>query len=187
MAFDLKSISSTQSARALFALTYGTSGVGKTTFAADMPNSVFIQTEDGAGSLTLQAFPLAKSYDDVMAAITALCEKHEYKTVVIDSLDHLEPLIWKKVCEDNNVKSIEQLTYGKGYTMALDLWRDLLSGLRHLRDNQGMNVMLIAHTRYASTPIQSSSRSIGTRSSFTPRPARWCRSLAIWCCLPNTR
>jgi hypothetical protein len=145
MAFDLKSISSTQSARALFALTYGTSGVGKTTFAADMPNSVFIQTEDGAGSLTLQAFPLAKSYDDVMAAITALCEKHEYKTVVIDSLDHLEPLIWKKVCEDNNVKSIEQLTYGKGYTMALDLWRDLLSGLRHLRDNQGMNVMLIAH------------------------------------------
>ena len=80
-----------------------------------------------------------------MAAITALCEKHDYKTVVIDSLDHLEPLIWKKVCEDNNVKSIEQLTYGKGYTMALDLWRDLLSGLRHLRDNQGMNVMLIAH------------------------------------------
>ena len=145
MAFDLKSIASTQSARALFALTYGTSGVGKTTFAADMPNPVFIQTEDGAGSLTLQAFPLAKSYDDVMAAITALCEKHDYKTVVIDSLDHLEPLIWKKVCEDNNVASIEQLTYGKGYTMALDLWRELLSGLRHLRDNQGMNVMLIAH------------------------------------------
>ena len=145
MAFDLKSIASTQSARALFALTYGTSGVGKTTFAADMPNPVFIQTEDGAGSLTLQAFPLAKSYDDVMSAITALCEKHDYKTVVIDSLDHLEPLIWKKVCEDNSVKSIEQLTYGKGYVMALDLWRDLLSGLRHLRDSVGMNVMLIAH------------------------------------------
>ena len=145
MAFDLKSISSTQSARALFALTYGTSGVGKTTFAADMPNPVFIQTEDGAGSLTLQAFPLAKSYDDVMSAITALCEKHDYKTVVIDSLDHLEPLIWKKVCQDNNVASIEQLTYGKGYTMALDLWRDLLSGLRHLRDSQGMNVLLISH------------------------------------------
>ena len=145
MAFDLKSISSTQSARALFALTYGTSGVGKTTFAADMPNPVFIQTEDGAGSLTLQAFPLAKSYDDVMSGITALCEKHDYKTVVIDSLDHLEPLIWKKVCQDNNVKSIEQLTYGKGYTMALDLWRELLSGLRHLRDSQGMNVLLISH------------------------------------------
>lgn len=145
MAFDLKSIASTQSARALFALTYGTSGVGKTTFAADMPNPVFIQTEDGAGSLTLQAFPIAKSYDDVMSAITALCEKHDYKSVVIDSLDHLEPLIWKKVCEDNNVASIEQLTYGKGYTMALDLWRELLSGLRHLRDSQGMNVLLISH------------------------------------------
>ena len=44
MAFDLKSISSTQSARALFALTYGTSGVVKTTFAADMTKREFIQT-----------------------------------------------------------------------------------------------------------------------------------------------
>ncbi len=132
MSFDLKSISSTQRQRALFALTYGTSGVGKTTFAANMPSPVFIQTEDGAGNLTLQAFPIAKSYDDVMSAITALCEKHEYQTVVIDSLDHLEPLIWKKVCEDNNVKSIEQLTYGKGYTMALDLITELNHHRHHL-------------------------------------------------------
>ena len=41
MAFDLKSVSPTRSERALFGLVFGTSGVGKTTFAADAPNAVF--------------------------------------------------------------------------------------------------------------------------------------------------
>ena len=106
---------------------------------------MFIQTEDGAGSLALNAFPIAQSYDEVLEAISSLYGDHKFKTLVLDSLDHLEPLIWKKVCADNNVKTIEQLTYGKGYTLALDLWRELLQAMRGLREKKKMHIILIAH------------------------------------------
>ena len=53
--------------------------------------------------------PLAESYIDVMKALDALVnESHDFKTVVIDSLDWLETLIWKQVCSDNKVPSIEK-------------------------------------------------------------------------------
>jgi hypothetical protein len=145
MAFDLSAISKTKNDRPVFAILYGTSGVGKTTVASQADKVVFLPTEDGAGSLTLDAFPVAQNYEDVLQAIGALYGDHKFKTLALDSLDHLEPLIWKKVCADNNVKSIEQLTYGKGYVMALDLWRELLMALRGLRDQRKMSVLLIAH------------------------------------------
>ena len=145
MAFDLSAISKTKMAREVFAILYGTSGVGKTTVASQADAPVFIQTEDGAGSLTLDAFPIAQSYDAVLEAISSLYGDHKFKTLVLDSLDHLEPLIWKKVCADNNVKTIEQLTFGKGYTLALDLWRELLQAMRGLREKKKMHIILIAH------------------------------------------
>ena len=44
---------------------------------------------------------MAESFEQVMASITALyTELHDYATVVIDSLDWLEQLIWKQVVRD---------------------------------------------------------------------------------------
>lgn len=43
-------------------------------------------------------FPLAESFEDVMEAIMALySDTHDYQTVVVDSADWLEQLIWKEV------------------------------------------------------------------------------------------
>ena len=89
---------------------YGESGLGKTTFATSAPNPIVIQTEDGLGQIDVSCFPLAESYIDVMKALDALVnESHDFKTVVIDSLDWLETLIWKQVCTDNKVSSIEKI------------------------------------------------------------------------------
>ena len=94
---------------------YGDAGTGKTTFGACAPAPVFIQTEDGLGNLDATAFPLATSFDDVMGALQSLyTEQHEFKTLVVDSLDWLEPLVWQKVCQQHSVPSIEALSYGKG-------------------------------------------------------------------------
>lgn len=125
----------------------GEPGIGKTTFAACSPNPIIIQTEDGLGNLDVPAFPLATSFEDVMGAISTLyTEPHEYKTVVIDSLDWLENLIWKHVSEQNNVSSIEKLSYGKGYVEALISWREFFSGINALRDVKGMTAIMTAHS-----------------------------------------
>ena len=125
---------------------HGTPGIGKTTFAAGAPSPIFIQTEDGLGNLAPDAFPLARTFDDVIGAFGALfAEEHDYHTVVIDSLSALETLIWNKVAKDGDKASIEDFGYGKGFTIALDHWHTFLDGINALRD-KGIMPVMIAHT-----------------------------------------
>lgn len=128
-------------------LVYGVAGVGKTTFAVGSEKPVVIWCEDGAGELDVPGFPLAKNFDDVMEALGALyTEDHDFKTLVVDSVDWLEPLIWAHVCRQNGWPSIETPGYGKGYVAALDAWRQYIEGLNALRDEKGMTIVQIAHS-----------------------------------------
>lgn len=148
MAISLASIKKTTALSAPRVLLMGTAGVGKTTFASQAPAPIFLFTEDGAGALEVDAFPLITSFGEIMEAITTLySEQHEFSTVVVDSVDHLEPLIWKQVCVDHQVDSIEQLSYGKGYILALDYWRQFLDGINALRNDKGMAIILIGHVQ----------------------------------------
>lgn len=127
---------------------YGTHGVGKSSFAACAPKPIFIQTEDGLGEIDCDKFPLATTFDQTLQGLSELyTDQHEYRTVVVDSLDWLERLIWAEVCKKRNVESIEDIGYAKGYVFALTQWREFLEGLTALRNDRGMSVVLIAHAR----------------------------------------
>ena len=129
---------------------YGTEGIGKSTFAAQAPRAVFVPTEDGLNEIACDSLPLARSVGDVTAALSELgSEAHEYQTVVVDSLDWLERLIWDEVCREYGVKSIEKADggYAKGYSHALVHWRQVVTQLDALRERLGMAVILIAHCR----------------------------------------
>jgi AAA domain len=130
-------------------LLHGVPGVGKTTFAASAPGAVFLGREDGGGLLDLARFPRPETWSEVLAAVRTLAaEKHDFKTLVIDTLDSLEPLCWRAVCErDGKATQIEEVGggYAKGYNVAVDEWRVLIAALERLRD-VGMHVVLLAHT-----------------------------------------
>jgi len=127
---------------------YGTHGIGKSTFGSMTPKPIFIQTEDGLGEIDCEKFPLAETFDQAISALSELySEKHPYRTVVVDSLDWLERLIWADVCQKRMIESIEDIGYAKGYTFALTQWREFLEGLTALRNERGMMVLLIAHTK----------------------------------------
>ena len=144
---SLSSIITGASTAAPRVLLYGPAGVGKSTFGASAPAPIFIQTEDGADVVGAARFPIAASYEDVETAIGALAnEQHQYETVVIDSLDWLEPLIWQRVCAAHKIASIEDLGYGKGYVHAIDIWRSFLDGLNHLRKHKNMAGVMLAHS-----------------------------------------
>ena len=135
---------------------YSPEGVGKSTFAANSPSPIFIGTEDGALQLDVARFPRPQTWGDIMDAVRTLeTESHEYKTLVIDTLDWAEPLAWAKVISDapndkggNKPTSIEEVGggYGKGYTAALDLWRQLLAALERMQVAKQMHVILLAHS-----------------------------------------
>jgi len=131
-------------------MVYGTEGIGKSTFASQAPKPIFIQTEDGLNEIVCEKFPLATSMEDVLTAIAELIsEQHDYKTVVIDSLDWLERFIWDRVCRDFGVANIEKADggYQRGYTHALTYWRQVVDGLNKLRLEKGMVVLLTAHAK----------------------------------------
>lgn len=146
MALSLKDLRTTTMLKPPFMAVYGGPGVGKTTFTAGAPKPVFLMTEEGLGLLDVPHFPLIRSYDEFMEAIGALySEDHDYETVVVDSIDRLEPLIWTETCRRNNWADIEQPGFGKGYVATLAVWNDVLDGLKALRDDKSMAVLLIGH------------------------------------------
>ncbi len=147
MAISLASLLSTTTLTPPRILVHGVAGIGKTTFASQADAPVVLMTEDGLGKLQVPHFPLAKSYADVIQAIDALStEAHEFRTLVVDSVDWLEPLIWAEACRLNKWGSIEEPGYGKGYAAALDIWRAYIDRLNALRDERGMAIIQIAHT-----------------------------------------
>lgn len=123
---------------------YGGHGIGKSTLASRFPAPIFISTEDGIDSLDVTSFPKAEKIDDVVGSIkTLLKEEHEFKTVVVDSVDWLiEPLITASV---NTQYDEKQQAYGKGQMYMAEEFREILQGLDALRMRRGMNVVLIAH------------------------------------------
>lgn len=129
-------------------LLYGPDGIGKTSFGADAPNPIFLGAEDGTANLDVARFPAPTCYGDILDSIKELIEeKHEYKSLVIDSLDWLEPLVWNQVCKDGQKKKIEDFGYGKGYANALEEWRKMISLLDTLRATRKTNIILIAHSQ----------------------------------------
>ncbi len=123
---------------------YGGHGIGKSTLASQFPNPIFISTEDGLDSLDVTSFPRAAHVNEVVESIkTLIKEDHDFKTIVIDSVDWLvEPLITGNVESSHEAKD---LAYGKSQMFVAEEFREILQGLDVLRLKRNMNVVLIAH------------------------------------------
>jgi len=127
---------------------YGVEGIGKSSFGASAPNPIILQTEDGLDHIEADRLPLCTRYKQFMAQLGEIAsEPHDYETLVVDTLDWLEKLIWAEVCEKENKKSIEEIGYAKGYKYALNQWKEVISGLDWIRNNRGMIIILLAHAK----------------------------------------
>ena len=166
-------------------IVYGQEKIGKTTLAAAADAPIFIQTEDGADEVGAARFPLAKSLADVAAQIKRLTtEKHDFATVVIDSLDWLENLVHQRVAADAAVPNIEGIGYGKGYVAAEQVWRKVLASLDELRD-AGMAVVLLAHSeikRYDDPSTEPYDRyQLALHKGASALVTEWCDALLFAC------
>lgn len=126
----------------------GTEGVGKSTFGASAPTPIFIASEEGINHLNVKAFPEPQSAQDVYDAIAELEEQqHTFQTLVVDTVDWLEPILVTKLCLRNGWESIESPGFGKGQVALVDEWRTILSHFDRLRKARGMEILLLAHAQ----------------------------------------
>ena len=103
-----------------------------------------------------------------------------FQSVVLDSLDWLERLIWDAVCREYNAKSIEKADggYQRGYVHALTHWRKVVDALTVLRTGKGMAVILIAHAKVEKFEDPESS----AYDRYSPRLHKHaCALLTEWC------
>jgi hypothetical protein len=131
----------------LILLIYGPEGVGKTSFCAGAPRPIFVSAADGTGELDVERFPKAESYQEILDTIEELrTTEHGYRSIVVDELGKLEPLVWAHVCARDHKADIEAYGFGKGYGAALGEWRIFADKLSRLRMEKRMNVLLTAHS-----------------------------------------
>lgn len=126
---------------------YGVEGVGKSTFASLAPTPIFIATEDGTSQLDIVRFPIAEDWDTLLKYVASLLqEPHEFKTLVIDSLDWAERLCIDYICKQKQVNTISELPYGNGFVEVLRQFERLQRGFEALY-RKGMNIILISHAQ----------------------------------------
>lgn len=145
-------------------IVYGPPGIGKTEFAAQVPGCGFLcdDKEDGINTLKeanrgvrqdILVMPLASSWADTLAMLAELRhEKHDLKALCLDAIGGFERLCHETVCrrEYNGQWGKEGFTsYQAGYEASLGDWRQFLIALDALRDERGMSIVLIGHSKVA--------------------------------------
>ena len=129
-------------------LLYGQEGVGKSTWAAGAPAPYFIDCEGGVADLNVDSSGRLTDLNEVREVWSDLMnEPHEYKSVVIDTIDWMEHMVHKEVCSKSGVDSIELAAggYGKGYVEAGVILRRFLGRLDELMAKRGMNIVILGH------------------------------------------
>ncbi len=129
---------------------HGKGGSGKTTLGASVPACIFMPIEEGLGVLDVPHFDRPTTYAEVMNQLAQLYnDDHPYKSIIIDSVDKLEPLIWEHACTVNSTdkktyEHIEDFGYGKGYTYSDPHWIEFFKRLDLLRRKK-MTIVILSH------------------------------------------
>jgi len=123
---------------------YSTHGIGKSTFASQSSNPIFITTEDGLDALDVSSFPKATTSKEVLEAVEQLyTQEHEFQTVVLDSADWLENIMINEIEKEHDAK---ELAYGKSAVFLAEKWREILTAFDALRNDKNMTVIFIGHS-----------------------------------------
>lgn len=125
---------------------YGPEGIGKSTFAAQFPDPVFIDTEGSTKKLNIRRFPKPSSWEMLKNEVKEAMNGRLCKTLVIDTFDWAEQLCIEAICSAHQKKGIEDFGYGNGYVYEKEEIGKFLNLLQEVVDS-GINVVLTAHAQ----------------------------------------
>ena len=126
---------------------YGPEGIGKSTFAAQFPEPLFIDTEGSTSELNVARTKRPSSWTMIIEQIKEIMNTPGLcKTLVIDTIDWAETMCIEHVCQMRGKKGIEDFGYGNGYVYSKEEFGRFLNLLSDVKD-KGINVVLTAHAQ----------------------------------------
>lgn len=129
-------------------LLYAPEGWGKSTWGSKAERPIFLSTEDGLRSVAVDMFPEPRTWQDMFDAIETLrTENHDYKTLVIDTIDWAEHLCHAHLLKTHNETSVEKLGggFGKWVMMVFEEFKRLIVPINRLCEEKQMNAVLLSH------------------------------------------
>lgn len=129
--------------RARRMLIYGENGVGKSTLAAQFPKPIFLNLENGISDLDVDSTDTIKSVTEFYGCLVELASS-DYQTIVVDTVDWLEKLIFAEVAQAAGKKTIDDIGFGKGYQAVGNRWKELFEGFHYLWE-QNRHIVLTCH------------------------------------------
>ena len=144
----LKKATTGKKPKPLNIILYGVEGIGKSTFAQDAPGVIYIGGEENDELEKGHVMPACQTWTEFMSYIDALLnDDHDFKTLCIDTLDSIEILVHKDILDKDKATTISRACggFGNGLTKASEMFVELRRKLKTLRDEKGMNIILLAH------------------------------------------
>lgn len=144
---------------ALKVVVYGPEGIGKSTFAAQFPNPLFIDTEGGTKHMDVARTPKPTSWVMLLGLVKeCIADPSLCGTLIIDTMDWAELLCSRYVCDKAQKKSIEEFGYGKATLEAVP--KDAGCAQNHYRP------AVLVRRRYRKHSIQGRADRLCARRSF---------------------
>ncbi len=132
---------------ALKVVVYGPEGIGRSTFASQFPEPLFIDTEDGTRHMDVARTPKPTGWPFLLSLVKEVQQDPSLcRTLVLDTADWAERLCIKHICDNYDKKSIESFDYGKGYTYVYEEFGKLLNELTLVKE-RGIYVVITAHAK----------------------------------------
>ena len=132
---------------------HGMPKIGKSTLAACAPDALLIPTEDRVSHIDCQKTEVIQSMDELLSIFSYLEAGTPFRSVIIDTLDWMEPLLHEFICKKkgftnglHNDKD-SNVNYGRGMKIhAVEGWKMFLQECDNLRERANMSVILVAHS-----------------------------------------
>jgi len=130
---------------------FGPPKVGKTSFAADWPDSLIIECEpNGADHIRCKKVDVS-SMDELRQVYQLVRQDTTFKTVVIDSLDKVSSWIEQEICKELGTTSIMESKKGERNGVQWGMYKERVLAFVLGTIKLGKNVIFISHTKKAET------------------------------------
>lgn len=146
---DLSALEPTTISRDLkdkYILLYGLPKTGKTSFAAQIPNNLILCFEKGVNFINgVYAVDIPK-WSDFKAMMRQLGKeevKNKYTTITLDTISIAWSLCEQYVCDANDVKTVADIPWGRGYQLVAQEFSNALREISML----GYGMILITHAK----------------------------------------
>jgi hypothetical protein len=124
-------------------LAFGLPKAGKSTWASGAESALFLATEPGLNALDVFQIPIRK-WEELLTACADIAEgNHQFKTIIIDTVDNAYKLCAEYICEKFKIEHESDLGYGKGTALVNNEFQRVLTKLAFLP----YGLLLISHSQ----------------------------------------